>query len=128
MKRIEIFDPPMCCSTGVCGVEPDERLSRLAADLDWLRSRGVEVRRYNLAQEPMAFVTNIDVQRIVAESNAKALPVIVADGRVVNQGDYPSRDRLAELAGLAGGETTAAAGDRARLSGGKCCGGSDGCC
>lgn len=129
MKRIEIYDPPMCCSSGVCGVEPDERLARLAADLEWLKGHGVEVRRYNLAQEPMAFVTNIDVQRLVAETNGQALPLIVVDGRVVSQSIYPTRDQLSQLAGLASaaaaGTATAAPG---RGSSGGCCGGASGCC
>jgi hypothetical protein len=40
MTTLEIFDPPMCCSTGVCGPDPDPRLPQFAADLAWLASRG----------------------------------------------------------------------------------------
>lgn len=32
---IEIFEPALCCSTGVCGPEVDESLVRFAADVDW---------------------------------------------------------------------------------------------
>lgn len=49
---IRVFDPAMCCSTGVCGpsVEPD--LARFAADLAWLQAQGITVERYNLSSEP----------------------------------------------------------------------------
>lgn len=99
MPKIEVYDPPMCCSTGVCGPDPDEELTRFSADLDWLKRQGVEVQRYNLAQEPTAFTSQPDVARIVNETGGDDLPVVVFDGRVVSQGEYPSREQLAELAG-----------------------------
>lgn len=102
MARVEVFDPPMCCSSGVCGPEPDERLARFSADLDWLKRRGVEVRRYNLAQEPAAAAADAEVKRIIDETGGDGLPVIVADGRVVSQGRYPGRDELARWGGVDG--------------------------
>ena len=54
--RLEVFDPAMCCSTGVCGPSPNPALAPFAADLDWVAAQGVGVRRYNLGQEPGAFV------------------------------------------------------------------------
>jgi len=102
MIKIEVFDPPLCCSTGVCGPEPDARLAHFAADLNWLKTQGVEVRRYNLAQEPAAFTANPQVREIVEMTGGDGLPVVTVDGRVVSQGTYPSRERLRELAGLDG--------------------------
>lgn len=55
MNELLVFDPALCCSTGVCGPEVDPALVSFAADLEWLRTRGVQVRRFNLAQEPGAF-------------------------------------------------------------------------
>ncbi len=106
MPRIEVFDPPMCCSTGVCGPEPEEHLTRFSADLDWLKHQGVEVRRYNLAQEPAAFTANSQVKQIVDVTGGDSLPVVVVDGRVVSQHEYPTRRRLAELAELDGHAAT----------------------
>ncbi len=58
MSKVQIYDKPMCCSTGVCGPEVDPVLPRFAADLDWLKSQGHAVERFNLAQQPAAFVAN----------------------------------------------------------------------
>ncbi len=55
MPVVRVFDPPMCCSTGVCGPSVDPDLARFSADLDWLKKEGVRVERYNLSQEPGAF-------------------------------------------------------------------------
>ena len=52
MTKLEVFDPPMCCSSGVCGPKVDPVLPRFAADLEWMKSQGVAVSRYNLAQLP----------------------------------------------------------------------------
>lgn len=100
MTKVEVFDPPMCCSSGVCGPEPDERLTRFSADLDWLKRQGLDVQRYNLAQEPAKFTAQPLVQRIVDETGGDGLPVVMFDGQVISQGEYPSRQRLAEAAGL----------------------------
>ena len=49
-QTLQVFDPAMCCSTGVCGPEVDTKLVQFAADLDWLKSQGVIVQRHNLSQ------------------------------------------------------------------------------
>jgi arsenite methyltransferase len=43
--HIQVYDPAMCCSTGVCGPDVDPALVRFAADVKWLQERGVPVER-----------------------------------------------------------------------------------
>ncbi|GBE12596.1 arsenical resistance operon trans-acting repressor ArsD [bacterium BMS3Bbin14] len=100
MDRLEIFEPAMCCSSGVCGTNVDQRLVQFTADLDWLKSRGVKVERYNLAQQPDKFVQSEPVKNAMALADDKCLPIILADGRIVAQNTYPDRSTLARLAGL----------------------------
>ena len=92
---VEVYDPPMCCPSGVCGPDPDPHLTRFSADLAWLRHKGVEVRRHNLAQEPLDFARNADVKRLMTENNGDGLPVILVDGKVMQHGTYPDRTALA---------------------------------
>jgi len=98
--QIQVFDPPMCCSTGVCGPQVDPSLPQFAADLEWLKAQGVQVERFNLAQEPRAFAENELVKKALTEAGEKCLPLVLVDGEIVSQGVYPSRDELAALAGL----------------------------
>src|ERR1019366_4845367 len=100
MIKVSVYDPPMCCSTGVCGPEVDPKLAQFAGDLDWLKSQGAEVRRFNLAQEPASFVANIEVKAILDRSGSDELPAIVVGDKLVASGRYPGRDELASLAGL----------------------------
>lgn len=99
MKTIEVFDPAMCCSTGVCGTTVDPDLARFAADVDWLASAGVSVSRYNLAQQPAAFANRDVIRSLLAEKGEKCLPVVLADGEVVSEGAYPDRASFASMAG-----------------------------
>lgn len=101
MSKLAVYDPPMCCSTGVCGPVVDPVLPRVAADLDWLKRQGVEVERYNLAQQPQAFASNPLVTSALREFGNDCLPLIIVDDRVVSRGVYPERAELARLAGLA---------------------------
>jgi hypothetical protein len=101
MTNIQIFDPALCCSTGVCGVEVDQQLVSFAADVEWARQNGAQIDRFNLAQQPMAFAENALVKQFLERSGAEALPLILVDGDVALAGRYPHRAELARWAGLA---------------------------
>ena len=96
---LRVFDPAMCCSTGVCGPSVDADLSRFAGDVAWLQKHGVTVERYNLAQQPGAFAENALVREALGRG-IEVLPLIVVGDRIASEGTYPSRDVLAALAGI----------------------------
>lgn len=100
MTVIEVFDPPMCCSSGVCGASVDPRLPRIVSDLEWLKSLGVQVERYNLAHQPREFVARDDVKETLRVNGDRALPMIRVNGHIVSKGLYPSRELLAAWCGL----------------------------
>lgn len=122
MKTLDVFDPAMCCSTGVCGVEVDPVLAQFAADLKWAESHGVTVKRHNLGQEPQAFAVNPEVLREM-EAGMDRLPILVVDGHLVSTGIYPSKAQLAQKLGLA---MTAAEPPPGKT--GNCCNPKSGCC
>lgn len=100
MSTIQIYDPAMCCSTGVCGVDVDEARVAAAADIGWATSQGATIERFNLAQEPLAFAMNEQVSAFLTRSGAEALPLVLLDGEVALAGRYPNRQELARWAGL----------------------------
>jgi hypothetical protein len=93
---IEVFDPAMCCSTGVCGSDVDESLVEFANDVKWMKSNGVHVQRFNLGQEPEAFKMNSEVLSRLQKGGVEILPVILVNGDVVSEGGYPNRETLRE--------------------------------
>ena len=128
MKKLTIYDPAMCCSTGICGAEIDQQLVDFAADLDWLASEGIEVRRINLSQEPALFAENEMVKTILQDSGVEGLPVILAGDAMQSSGEYPNRVKLAQMVGVTATPTV----DQVPAASG-CCGSteteqSSGCC
>ncbi len=122
MKTIQVFDKPMCCSSGVCGPQIDPVLPQFAADLDWLKGQGHSVERFNLAQQPAAFTENRDVRQSLETQGTDCLPLIVVDGQIVSRSQYPSRDMLGVWMGAECSPSLLVVQPE-----NKCCGGSD-CC
>jgi hypothetical protein len=100
MIKLEVFDPPMCCSTGVCGPIVDPALVQFAADFHWLAGQGVHVERYNLAQQPQAYAANETVKEAIRQFGNGCLPLILVDGAVASKGRYPARQELAAMTGV----------------------------
>jgi len=108
MITLTVYDPAMCCATGLCGTDVDQRLVDLAADLDWLKAQGVSVQRFGLSREPAEFAANDTIRQIMQDSEGDDLPVFLIDGALKAKARYPSRAELAEWAGIAHTRTTQA--------------------
>lgn len=99
--RVEIFDPPMCCPTGLCGPTIDSTLLDVNEMVLRLQSQGVAVERHQMSTQPQAFLNNAEVYRLVREQQLAALPITTINGKVIKVGAYPT---LAEVqAALDGG-------------------------
>ena len=121
MTIIQVYDPALCCSTGICGVDVDQALVSFSADVDWAKQNGVQIERFNLAQQPMAFAENAVVKSFLERSGQEALPLALIDGEMALAGRYPTRKELARWAGIA--ERTDNQPTKA-----SCCTGSRCCC
>lgn len=100
MRALTVYDPPMCCSTGVCGPEVHPKLAQFAGDLNRLKAQGVKVERINLAHEPGRCVENSAVKAVLDRSGGDGLPAIVVGDALVAGSRYPDRHELATFAGL----------------------------
>ena len=101
MSVIQIFDPALCCASGVCGTEVEQRLVSFAADLAWVKGQGVAIERFNLAQQPMVFAETAAVSAFLVHAGEEGLSLVLVDGQVVLTGRYPRRAELTRYAGLA---------------------------
>lgn len=119
MKTLSVYDPPQCCSTGVCGPDQDDTMAQFAAALDWLRQQGAQVDRYNLGHQPGAFATNPLIKSTLESDGVDCLPLIVVDGKIAKKGGYMSRDEMAAALGVAAAPACAPSPKKATKS---CCG------
>lgn len=127
MVAIRIYEPALCCDTGVCGVDLDQSLVEVTASVRSLQDQGADIQRHNLATDPLAFTTDETVRAFMHVVGSAGLPLTVVDGVTVATGTYPSKAQLLAFAGLA------APADRVQLgltekSESGCCGGATACC
>ncbi|APE36048.1 arsenical resistance operon transcriptional repressor ArsD [Nocardia mangyaensis] len=94
MSKIEVYEPALCCNTGVCGPDVDQALVSFSADLDWLRGQGGDITRFNMASEPLAFAGNDTVRSFLEVAGSQGLPLILVDGVTTLTGRYPTRDEI----------------------------------
>jgi uncharacterized protein (DUF488 family) len=97
MKKMQIFEPAMCCDTGLCGVSVDPELLRISTVLNALKKNGVAVDRFNLSSAPMAFVHNKVINTFINEKGVEELPVVMVDEQIVITGHYPTNEELISL-------------------------------
>ncbi|HEY5524258.1 MAG TPA: arsenite efflux transporter metallochaperone ArsD [Clostridium sp.] len=97
MKKMVIFDPSMCCSTGVCGPSVNKELLRMSTFLNTLKNKGVLIERYNLTSNPQIFVDNKEINEILNTKGIDALPVTMVEGIVIKEGSYPTNEEICEL-------------------------------
>jgi len=93
MKRIEIFDPAMCCPTGLCGPNINPDLMRIAAVLETLKRQGIVV-------EPQLYVSNKTVNDYLMKEGAEGLPITIVEGEIVVTKGYPTNKQLSEWTGI----------------------------
>lgn len=123
MKKMIIFDPALCCSTGVCGPSVDKDLLRVATLLNNIKSNGIVVERYNLTSNPQIYVDNKVVNRMLLKEGIEVLPITMVDGEVVKTKDYPTNEEFCSLLEIPA--------DYLKISikkPSKSCGCGDGCC
>lgn len=101
---LKIYEPAMCCPTGVCGPSVDHRLLAFAGALKQIAAQGVVVERFNLAQQPQAFVADEKVKAHLAELGHEKLPFIFVNDELEFSGRYPEPAALFSLLGLDAGK------------------------
>jgi len=123
--KIEIYDPAMCCSTGVCGPSVDPELVRIQESLRQIQKQApaVKVERYGLSADPQAFVANTAVAELLKSEGPECLPVVIVDGIIISKGRYPGDEQLQTILKQTGHDVTLA--EKKKTS--SCCSGSS-CC
>lgn len=127
IKKMILYEPAMCCPTGLCGVGVNSELLRISTVLANLKKHGIQVERYNLSNAPQEFMRNAAVHQLLSKG-VDILPVTVLDGKVVITKRYPTNDEFVSMLNVPGsylGENKAKATPQnsggCGCSGGKCC-------
>ena len=94
MRKLEIYEPPLCCPTGVCGPAPDPALAILQESILRWKREGIDVERIAINQVPQRFMANPMVVDLLTREGQEVLPIAMLDGKVVCKGTYPTYDQV----------------------------------
>lgn len=93
-NKIVIFDPPMCCSSGICGPNPDTTLIDFQDLFTKLKKSGADIERYLITQSPEKFKENSEVIKLIQEKQLACLPITTLNGKIVKSVSYPTSEEL----------------------------------
>ena len=96
MTELTLYEEAMCCSTGVCGPDPDDELVEVSAALDQLEDAfdELEVNRANMQHNIDQFLETQRIYDRVQEDGPSILPITVVDDQIIAEGEYLSYDEL----------------------------------
>lgn len=97
MKSIKIYEPVMCCNTGVSGVGIDSELMRMSKLMKIFMKHNLDVKRLDLSKTPKEFMENNEVMNLIKENKSDMLPITVVDNKIVLSGRYPSNEEFADF-------------------------------
>lgn len=103
MKTMSLYEPAMCCETGICGVSVDPDLLRISTVFHNLQRNGITAARFNLSSAPQAFIANTTINQLINSEGVEALPATVIDGKVVKTKAYPTNDEITRWLDLPAG-------------------------
>jgi hypothetical protein len=88
--KLVVYEGAMCCSTGVCGPEPDKTLIEFNETLKKLHSdyKDLTITRASLSFNIDAFLENKDIFQTVKENGPGILPITTLDGEIVAKQRY----------------------------------------
>jgi len=124
MKTMFIYEPALCCETGVCGVSVDPELLRISTVANNMKKNGVTLQRYNLNNFPQEFINNAEINKLINSEGVDALPATVVDGEIVKTKAYPTNGEIVMWLNIPANYLVDKSGD----SGSCCSGGSSSSC
>ena len=96
MIELTLYEEAMCCSTGVCGPDPDDKLVEVSAVLNQLEDEfDVDVTRANMQHNIDQFLNTQRIYDMVEGNGPSILPITVVDDNIVAKSEYLSYDELA---------------------------------
>ena len=97
-NNLIIYEGAMCCSTGICGPEPDKELIEFNETLKKINEEfgDVKIIRASLSVDIKMFLENKEIFQLVKENGQEILPITTINGKVVAMMKYPKLSELKE--------------------------------
>ena len=95
-KKMMIFEGTMCCSSGVCGPEPDKALVEFSDTVKKLQQDypEMQIQRANMSHNLDVYRQNMDILQMIKDKGIGILPLISIDGAIVSRQKYMTYDEV----------------------------------
>lgn len=96
MSKLVIYEGMLCCSTGICGPEPDKALIQLTEDVRRLQVELPEetIMRASMSFNAQAYLESPEVLKLVKAKGTDILPITVLNGKILAKQRYMSYDEM----------------------------------
>ena len=97
-NNLIIYEGAMCCSTGVCGPEPDKELIEFNETLKKINKEfsNLDITRASISSNVKMFLENKEVFQLVKENGKEILPITAINGKIIAKKRYPKLNELKE--------------------------------
>ena len=96
-NELIIYEGAMCCSTGVCGPEPDKKLIEFSETVKKLQATyngQLRIIRASLTFNTLMFTANKEVFQLVRENGQEILPITTINGEIIARQKYLKFEEL----------------------------------
>ena len=97
-NNLIIYEGVMCCSTGVCGPEPDKELIEFNETLKKISKEfdNLKITRASLSFDVKMFLENKEIFQLVKEHGKEILPITTINGKIIAKKTYLKFNGLKE--------------------------------
>ncbi len=94
--KLTIYEGMLCCSTGICGPEPDKALIQLTEDVKRLQAEfpDAKVIRASMSFNAQAYLEEPEVLKLVKENGTDVLPITTLNGKILVKQRYMTYDEM----------------------------------
>jgi len=89
-NNLIIYEGAMCCSTGVCGPEPDKELIEFNETLKKVNKEfaDLKITRASLSVDVKMFMENKEIFQLVKINGQQILPITTINGKIIAKKRY----------------------------------------
>jgi len=101
-KKLVIYEGMLCCSTGICGPEPNQDLIQLSEDVKKLQAEFPDenIMRVSMSFNAQVFLQNPEILELLKRQGTEILPITTLNGKILAKQRYMTyKEMKAALAG-----------------------------
>jgi hypothetical protein len=95
-NKLIIYEGMLCCSTGICGPEPDKALIQLSEDVKRLQAEFPDesITRVSMSFNAQVFLQSPDILELLKKQGTEILPITTMNGKILVKQRYMTYDEM----------------------------------